>query len=239
MLNSYNNDKVDELNKKYDEIIKAQLSVKYWPYWILSSIGVFIILYVSGEHNKNSMLIGAIVGMIIAFFWQSYIKTFRKKSQAYLDLQKQKAYAVKALKNSLLPEYHIDGKADFNPVTIINNSFQTPSPNNPQKAGIPGKYWPKKTQNNKWMVPLYTGIVLCVLVIIGTNINTISNFIKSYITAPVTSDHTAEKSDNHLIIKTKSANKKNTSAYKSDKNLRHCLGLPTKEQVILCSEQAE
>jgi hypothetical protein len=57
-----------------------------------------------GVSDKNSILIGGIAGTVIALFWQKHTKKTKKKSQEYIDIQKQRSYAVKAQQNALLPE---------------------------------------------------------------------------------------------------------------------------------------
>ena len=235
-LETENNNKIAELNKKYDNIISAQLSVNYWPYWIISSIGISILLYVFDVNYKSSILIGVIAGVIIALFWQNYIKNTKKKSQEYTDIQKQRAYAVKALKNSLFSESQAEGKADFNPAIVKNNIFQTPSSNEPQKVSKPNKHPIKKTQNNKWLLLFYIGLALFVLVIIAINVE---NFNKLYNSSSVASNKEVAERNKLIIKKTRQAIKKNTDIYKTDINLRHCLDLQTKEEVIICSEQAK
>ena len=237
-LENKNNDEIAELIKKYDNITSAHLSVNYWPYWIISSIGISILLYVLGVNYKSSILIGGISGIVIALFWQNHTKSTKKKSQAYADIQKQRAYAVKALKNSLLPESRVEGKADFNPAIVKANFFQTPSPNEHQKVSQPYKHKHpiRKIQSNKWRLLFYFGLALFVLLIITGNVEYVTNLYNS---SPVASDKEMAERNQLTIKKTRQAILKNTDVYKADINLRHCLDLPTKEEVILCSEQAK
>jgi hypothetical protein len=78
---------------KYRDIFASQFSARpFWPYWIASSVGVFVLIAVVSPKTADSILFASagIFGAIVAFVAREFHESRRKESPPYKSLQQEK-----------------------------------------------------------------------------------------------------------------------------------------------------
>lgn len=90
---------------KYKDIFAVQFSGNpFWPYWIASSIGVFVLIaFVSPKISELVGVISAgILGAVIAFFVREFHDSKRRESPQYKALQQEKEAKLKEARTEII-----------------------------------------------------------------------------------------------------------------------------------------
>lgn len=90
---------------KYKDIFAVQFSENpFWPYWIASSLGVFVIIaFVSPKTSESIGVISAgIAGAVIAFFAREFHDSKRKESPQYKALEQEKAEKLQEARTEII-----------------------------------------------------------------------------------------------------------------------------------------
>ena len=216
------------INKKYDDIIKSRFTPAHFLiYWFFSSVCLTPAFYFMLDDKQISIILGCSSGIIISIFLRIYNAYRKKQSHAYADLERQREYVIKAMQYSFLHPSSPEGKATFESQPLV---FQNAVPQQIQKNNSNRQPSFKKSQHYKWTFIVLFLIAFILLSLMNSINKTALYHSTTLLPATTLKQHLKEKP---------APPKKVITRYKTDKDLRHCLKLPTKKEVIQCTEKIQ
>ena len=215
------------IHKKYDAIIKSSFTPAHFLiYWFFSSICLTLAYHFMLDDKQISIILGLSSAIIISIFLRNYNAYRKKKSSAYADIERQREYAIKAMQYSFLPQSSFEKKVTYESQALV---FHNASLTQIKKTNKNSQQSLKKAQRYKWIFIVFFLIILITLSFMNSINKT--NLYQSMTSLP--SVTTPEKN----IREKASSPKKIMTTYRRDKDLRHCLKLATKKEVIQCTEK--
>ena len=239
--------KRSDIHARYEKIIQAYFSPgDYWPYWVGSTIAIWIILAILGHEN---FFLSLILGALTAYFWQAHVEGENKSLSEYKTIKNNWEIELKA----------IDEPALLKNIEEVN--FES----------LKGKFIGARFIKNAYLVSLWIIAFFAFFIIIfilmddpyektlvapeskTTSQRKISDYSSEPTSRQFDLDENPTESTQQYYTPVKYQRVELTPApyFKSEYSrkptnkprsyqkgdLRHCLNLPTKKEIINCTEQ--